>query len=560
MLDRVGQTLVCAGLVACGAPSAKPERSALEPARALVRESANASAEAPRCRDAWAASPKTDWRYDFGRDARWTARGNEGYQDYAARVNRTGCVKDWTVLIYMAADVGDLEPFAVWNIHDMEMPLADGSAASTVDADVVVELDLAEPRGVRRMHLFTHEQGAAAENKDKAAREHFVGRSKVARLSSPIVEYAPDEPQDPAAALRAFVDWGLRSYPADRVMLVVWGHGAGWRASDDRSLKQPCPEAPSSAVDFLAEGGFGPDCSEGTVLDIPSLAKVVGEVALERRGSAIDVLVTDACLMQTVEITTELADAARYIVGYEQVGPHAGMPYLRLIPGLNGSVALPGKPDPRCGPIRDLGCEVAASVPAIYRAAVEEGFYSERIRGTTDAPVSETYTVSTVDTLALKRSLVPAMDELGDALVEFLDEEPPRTILVHELLRPGGLRGFAGETRDLGMVLTRLAQIVDEAELLGATLGSQRLRTAIARAEAALELAVLRSAHGSDYRGPQFPDGFGGLAVWLPRCESSLLARLGEFQRSSFYESLAGAGHPWERWLELSFGPQPDCD
>lgn len=521
------------------------------------------SAAPPRCRDAWAALPGAARRYDHEADA-----GLEGYARYHQRLRRGECRKRWTVLLYMAADVGDLAPFALWNLLDMETPRADGSAASNDEADVVAQLDLPGAGGLRRLHVLPRDRPAPATVNHESLRG-----ADIELLRSPTAWQRAREDQDPGASLRAFLEWGRARYPAEHTMLILWGHGAGWRgANGNGRLVRPCPARPDGSLDFLGDGGFGPDCSERTVLDIPTIR------AAALASGGVDVLVTDACLLQTVEITTELADAARYVVGYEQVSPHAGLPYRELIPRINGELparrrGCAQRDAARCSP-GDVACALAAAMPDLYCGAVADGYFVARARGTNDTPADRTFTISAVDTQLLTRELVPALDELGDALVPYLDEDPFRGIDLFELLKPGGLPGFEGETRDLDRLLVGLVGALATAASQEPSTAVTRAREAAVEARRALDRAVLSAAWGSGY---PTPPGLGGLSIWLPKCKTSLRAKREEFARSRFYAALReGADepawperqpsvepssdeHPWDEWIAAVLEPQPDC-
>ena len=83
----------------------------------------------------------------------------DNYQKYYQRSDRSHCMKEWAVLVYMAAD-NDLTPYAFWDLYEMESRLA-GEAnlgASTSTVDVLVELDTFARTGVQRYHVFQSDE------------------------------------------------------------------------------------------------------------------------------------------------------------------------------------------------------------------------------------------------------------------------------------------------------------------------------------------------------------------------------------------------------------------
>jgi hypothetical protein len=430
----------------------------------------------PRCADAWRDLPPAARTYDFEKDAKIGARGNEGYERFADRVSRRSCAKAWTVLVYMAADADDLRAPATRDLRSIEDPKA--AAGSTEQADVVVQLDRGDPGGAARMHLF-RAPAAPAE-----------------AIRSPIVETARDDRVAPDEKLRRFLSWGIDRYPSEHYAVIVWGHGLGWRPSASMAL-------PPGQQDCRRAGGGIPFDAHGAVLDTPGLLRALAGVSAERLGGRpIDVYASDACLMQSVEVAGELAGAARYVIGSEQKEEdYVGLPYATWLPMLNGSAALPVSP--ACAP-SDAACHAAAALPGAQHAA-------------TEAPG---YTLSTVDEAALTAELVPALRRLGAGIDAWVREDVSRSIAVRVLLGVGrdathGTPGFCGGARDVGVFLERLKTEIARQPDAGATATYRDLLKAAGAARAALGKAVIAASFGARYHAAGF-DGMAGVSVWLP--------------------------------------------
>lgn len=502
----------------------------------------------PSCREAWAPVPEGRRVYDFAADARSTPEGNLGYQTFAERLPRERCRKAWTVLVYMAADSKDMPPYAYWHLHSLEAAFAEPgrSAASSLEADVLVQLDLLQPVGVRRLHMM---RSPAPYQRDLDV-DDFRERTP-ADIRSPVVELLAEETIPPAESLRRFLDWGVSEYPADRYLVIVWGHGLGWRPAG----------LPGSTYDpALLRGGVAFDDSQRTVLDTPGLRSALSAVARDRLGGRpIDVYASDACLMQSLEVATELADVSRYIVGSEQIEDYLGFPYRTFLPALNGTAPAPPAPaachaDPACG--------AAAMLPRLQREAfLPGGLYAE-----VSPEAAEGFTLSAVAAGALTREVHPAMHRLGAAIAAYVREDPLRGIDLQVLLDVprrlgGGTPGFLGGTRDVGVFLTRLRELVEEEarrDAGGPTPAVTRLLQSITAARAALGKAVVAAALGAEYDEDRYA-GRLGVSVWLPHDEQELTARLSFFASSRFYDAPQGsasqADGPWRTWLEVLFTP-----
>lgn len=417
------------------------------------------------------------------------------YAAYAAHVGRDRCPKPWTVLVYMAADVEDLPPYALADLRELE------AAGSSERADVVVQLDLPGPPGLRRYHLFA---ASAATDSPR----------------SPVVATLPEPAGPPEDALADFIAWGRAHYPSDRVMVVLWGHGQGWRprtATGERVRH----------VEGGFAGGFGFDHGQDTVMDIPSLTD-----ALTRGsgGAPIDVLVMDACLMQSVDVAATLAEAARYIVGHEQVDPYGGLAYDAIVPLINGQDAVPQ--DPACA-LADEPCQLAAAIPPLMISST-----------------ADTFVVSAADGQVLRAALLPALARLSAALVDYIAEDPLRASDLRARLGsrlPGErIPEFSGNTADLGILLTRLRQEVQEEKACTPPCPTiTGLLAALDDSERALDAAVIRVSVGPAYASDDayaWTAGPAGLSVWVPPRSDVFAAR-----RAAFATSPA---HDWLPWLE----------
>jgi hypothetical protein len=474
----------------------------------------------------------------------------------------------------MAADNEDMPPYAYWHLHEMEAsfadldrgfggaarldraepPSVDRSAASTADADVIVQLDLDRPPGIRRLHMFrapvAYAPGGELPSDPRVA---LAGRTP-ADIQSPVVAFLEEETIPPEESLRRFLSWGVEAYPSERYLVVVWGHGLGFRP---RGL-----EGNSYSPGSL-RGGIAFDHSQGTVLDTPGLRGALAAVSRTVLGGRpFDLYASDACLMQSIEVATELAGVSRYVVGSEQIEDYLGLPYRTLLPRLNGTAA-PAPPAPECAE-PDAACRAARLFPALQREAFAPGGLYARV----SPEAAETFTLSALDAGALTSALRPALLELSAAITAYVREEPLRAIDLQVLLDvprggagPGnGTPGFLGGTRDVGVLLAKLRDLLREeagGSPEGATPGAVRLTRAASAVEAALDRAVLAAAFGARYDAERYA-GMAGISVWLPHDAAELERRLDFFASSRFYAAPAPGAIGWQGWLEAVFAPPPE--
>jgi hypothetical protein len=159
-------------------------------------------------------------------------------------------------------------------------------------------------------------------------------------------------------ALIDFIKWGVKKYPADHYLLVLWNHGQGWDDTDvyagerrrgawrirprriRHALFRTSVEraAEISARDGNVARAILLDDNAKDFLDNLEMKKVVA-AAKKAIGRKIDILGMDACLMNMAEVAYQLRESTLYTVGSEETEPLEGWPYDTILR------ALAKKPD-----------------------------------------------------------------------------------------------------------------------------------------------------------------------------------------------------------------------
>lgn len=474
----------------------------------------------------------------------------QSYAEYATGARRRDCLKPWTILVYMAAD-NDLGPYALWDLYEMEAgyPSHRIAAGSTKRADLLVQLATPGQTQARRIHVFQSPEPYD----DALTLEDFRHRS-VSEIHSPVAALVPrDEGGKPVPAatdLERFVEWGIREYPAEHYMVIVWGHGQGWGA--------PSAVPGFAGQDFAGRhfGGLAFSDSGQTFLDIPSLHQALRTA--EGRllgGRPIDVYASDACLMQMVEVATEISDSARFISGSSQVENYLGLPYRRMMFEINtgrfsGERARMGVAGTSAE--NDEPLLLARMLPRIFRMSLE----AHGLHGRVDPHALETVTMSSLASDELRQSLVPALGDLARAMSRYLAQDPMRAIPVAQVLQDAP--SFVGGSQELGGFLRLLQKNIDEQNTgaqTGSTDATLALQLAVAQATQALDRTVVAYALGTRYTEADatelYLQGFRGVAMWLPVSAQDLALRIDDFSSSLFYRELGG---DWQRWLRQVLG------
>lgn len=131
--------------------------------------------------------------------------------------------------------------------------------------------------------------------------------------------------------LQEVLTWSKQNYPSASYGLVMWSHGDSWLPSPN--TKYPTR---SFGIDNNGNGYFNTtkDGEIGLEMNINDMARVITASKIN-----LDFIFFDACMMQSIEVSYELRNATRYIIGAPCVTPGIGAYYTSLIK--NGFFAYP---------------------------------------------------------------------------------------------------------------------------------------------------------------------------------------------------------------------------
>lgn len=527
------------------------------------------------CREAWGNRDLA--QYDFERDTvRAPGKGNVGYRNYKERVEKTtqirrsSCYKDWTILVYMAAD-NDLAPYALWDLAEMEGGFQSGRyAGSTLKSDLLVQHDPAGADSVRRLHLFQAPGAYSA----APSKEPFVNAS-LDTVKSPVVgvfkKNGSLSAREHEAHLQSFLEWGMREYPADHYFVVVWGHGQGWAGSpappsttDSRFID--VKEAPISFEDWAPTqaptgsnnpfaprfGGLVFSSAPGDYLSIPSLSRILADVKAEvlEGVTEIDMYAADACLMQMVEVAYEISGSVRFINGSSQIHSYLGLPYRQLMYEINSGRFLGLKAQLQTD---DEPYLVARMLPELQRRSLDP---RRGHQGRADREAERTLTMASLSSADLRLRLVPALRKLGRALLAYENEDPMRRMDLQWIV--ANTPSFMGGSREIGSFLGLIEfQLKKESASLGRETGAMSaLRAVLLETRNALNMTVVSHVFGSGYRAianPLHLLGFRAVGIWMPTNASELDTRMNDFNASRFYGAGLDTGADWSAWINGLF-------
>ncbi|MDD4005417.1 MAG: clostripain-related cysteine peptidase [Elusimicrobiaceae bacterium] len=168
--------------------------------------------------------------------------------------------KDVTVMVYMNAR-NELDRAAAQDIRDL------AKNASGHAANIVVEFGIVG-KPITRSYMTP------------------AGFETVARI--------PTGDMGDYRELASFLSWSKKNFPARQYLLVIWGHGSGWT---------------DLYPDKAASKGISYDYQTSNYIKTAELKNIFAI------AGPVDVLVLNACRMQSAEVLFELRDCARFVVG-----------------------------------------------------------------------------------------------------------------------------------------------------------------------------------------------------------------------------------------------------
>ncbi len=409
----------------------------------------------------------------------------------------------WTVMVYLAGD-NDLDSAGVVDLAEMK------EVGSSERINLLAQFDRAGPGTETRRFLLR--KGTA------------LGRDVVTSLG----ETNMGDPK----VLKDFLVWGAKNYPAERYMVVIWNHGAGWDddnvyravrgglkrgvAYKKHAVGRPSRGAkgalPLSRLRSVSKRKFKRALFSSTVtqavekraiafdddaqdfLDNIELKRVLTD-ARRAFGGKIDVLGMDACLMNMAEVAYQVRNTAQVLVGSQEVEPADGWPYHTILRDL---AKKPGMTP------AELGKVIVGRYLASYGA-------------------SEGVTQSALD-LSLCRGLEAAIDKLAAVLIGALPGDDARLGL---LQARQAVRDY--DTRDY-IDLTHFCQLLRKFS------GSAAIHVACD----AVDSAAVKLVLASGFKGAGVKNS-NGVSIYFPEGSISPLYAKLDFARNNKWNEMLKA-------------------
>jgi hypothetical protein len=422
--------------------------------------------------------------------------------------------KRWTVMVYLAGD-NNLDSAGVGDLKEMK------KVGSTAHIIVIAQFD--------------------RQGKDLSTNRYYI--RKGGTLAKDVVGSLGETNMGDPRVLEGFIKWGIKKYPAEHYLLVVWNHGNGW---DDENVYRvarkimnlnvrrrgevvvPAKGAAKDSVSIrrirviggkkfrhalfhtsimkaIKTRGIAYDDDAQDFLDNIEMKRLLASAKgiLKRK---IDILGMDACLMSMAEVVYQLRGSVSLTVGSEEVEPGDGWPYDRILAKLTKKPTM-------------MPSELATTIVNEYLASY---------------PANAGVTQSACD-LSKAGALASAVDQLADGVNSHFSDDAERAKIVECRLKTQ-----AYDTPDY-------VDLYDFCDLLEGRTGFDDIRAACRGVKNVIQQdgIVIRSG----YKGTNVKHSH-GLSIYFPqRSLSSLYATLDFTKKTS-----------WEKFLDnyISYTRRPD--
>lgn len=229
----------------------------------------------------------------------------ENLNGYGLVENTNRPKKQWTIMVYMAAD-NNLESAAVEDFNEMEASKYDQDKMNVIvlfDRNNLKDCsDQDEWEGARLYEICRDENGMNNSICSKRISCPEIGvydkRQSVLDMGNP-------------KTLKGFVSSSVRNYPAEHYGLFIWGHGTGYR---NMSIEEN-----NRAVAL--------DDSSDSFMENCVLASAVAD---GMKNKKMDILVYDTCFAGELEVAYEYPDVADFFCGNQGVQTESGLDYQKI--------------------------------------------------------------------------------------------------------------------------------------------------------------------------------------------------------------------------------------
>ncbi len=222
----------------------------------------------------------------------------------------------WLIMLYQDADDKILEQDIYIDLNEAER------AGSTDRVQIVAQMD-------RYQGGFSDDG-----NWTSTKRFYITQDNDLTRVRSQQVADLGEVNMSDSDTLVDFVTWAVRSYPADKYVLILSDHGMGWPGG--WSDGDPGPGGAQ------ADRSIPLSQATGDELFLMEIDKALTDIRSQAGLDKFEMIGMDACLMGHLEVLSALEPHARYAVVSQETEPSVGWAYTSFLGALNDNPDMTG--------------------------------------------------------------------------------------------------------------------------------------------------------------------------------------------------------------------------
>jgi len=222
----------------------------------------------------------------------------------------------WLVMLYQDADDKILEQDIYIDLNEAER------AGSTDRVQIVAQMD-------------RYRGGFSDDGNWTSTKRFYVTQDDdLTRVRSQQLAELGEVNMSDSDTLVDFVTWAIRSYPADKYVLILSDHGMGWPGGWSDADPGPGGAQPDRDIPLSS--------ATGDELFLMELDKALGDIRAQVGLDKFELVGMDACLMGHLEVLSALEPHARYAVMSQETEPSVGWAYTSFLGALNDNPDMNG--------------------------------------------------------------------------------------------------------------------------------------------------------------------------------------------------------------------------
>lgn len=410
----------------------------------------------------------------------------------------------WLVMLYQDADDEILEKDTVIDLNEAER------AGSTDNVTIVTQMD-------------RYKGGYKGDGNWTSAKRFLITPDdNLKKIASTELADLGEVDSGDWHSLVEFATWAIETYPAEKYVLVLGDHGAGWL------------------------GGWSDDApNEGSSFTVNDIDQALGEITSVTGIGRFELVGFDACLMSQLEPLAAVAPYARYAVASEETEPALGWAYASFLGDLTQNPQMDGATLAKAIVNSYIVADSRITDDTARKAYVKEVYdYTDP----TTAEEIAAEEMPEVTLAAVDLSALPALNAAVNDLAVALGRVTPQKGIAKARSYTQSFESVMGDDYppsfiDLGHFAGMVQQTLDD---------DAAVNNAARQVQKALAQAIVAEVHGSNKPGAT------GLSIYFPN--SKLYKETATADAETQYTHLASrfaTASLWDDFLALHYTGQP---